>query len=299
MKKIALVGASMRIRAFVQALKKNYAGTHRLCAVIDVDDGKMRAFSESVGLELPRYTDFDRLCTETEPDLLLISTVDCFHRDYLVKGLDRKIACISEKPLCVNVEQCRDILAAQQRNPGVFAATSHNARYHVTARTVKRLLDDGAIGRVNSISYAEMLDYGHGASYFRRWNRRKALSGGLQIHKSSHHFDKINWWLRSRVASLSATGGLRAYGPNASPFRGERCATCPHTGQCRFAVDYAAGKYIDFDLFLKYRSANSYTPDQCVFSPEIDIEDFLSVGMNCENGVFVNYTLAAHCNYEG
>jgi predicted dehydrogenase len=299
MKKIALVGASMRICAFVKALKKDYAKTHRLCAVMDIDDGKMRGFNESIGLDLPRYTDFDRMCDEMKPDILLISTVDCFHRDYIVKGLDRKISCISEKPLCVNSEQCRDIIAAQRRNPGIFAATSHNARYHVAARTVKRLLEEGAIGRVSSVSYAEMLDYGHGASYFRRWNRKKELSGGLQIHKSSHHFDKINWWLNSRATTLTATGGLRAYGPKASPFHGERCATCPHTGKCRFAVDYKSGNYINFDIFMKYRSENSYTPDQCVFSPEIDIEDFLSVGFNCENGVCVNYTLAAHCNYEG
>ncbi|MFA6294745.1 MAG: Gfo/Idh/MocA family oxidoreductase, partial [Victivallales bacterium] len=177
MKKIALVGASMRICAFVQALKRDYAKTHQLCAVMDIDDGKMRGFNESVGLDLPRYSDFDRMCDETKPDLLLISTVDCFHRDYIVKGLDRKIACISEKPLCVNLEQCRDIIAAQRRNPGIFAATTHNARYHVAACAVKHLLDEDVIGKVNSVSYAEMLDYGHGASYFRRWNRKKELSG--------------------------------------------------------------------------------------------------------------------------
>ncbi|OGV55956.1 MAG: hypothetical protein A2017_07775 [Lentisphaerae bacterium GWF2_44_16] len=297
--KIVLVGASMRIKAFVYALLKDYADTHELCAVMDVDDGKMRGFNETLKIDLPRYTDFEKMCDEIRPDLVLISTVDYFHRDYILKSLDRKISCISEKPLCVNIEQCRDILAAQKRNPEVFAATSHNARYHVAARAVKRLLDEDAIGKVNSVHYAEMLDLEHGASYFRRWNRVKKLSGGLQIHKSSHHFDKLNWWLNSRVASLTASGGLKVYGSNASPFHGENCSSCPHTSRCRFAVDYKKDTCIDFSIFTKYRAENSYIPDKCVFSPEIDIEDFLSVGLNYENGVCVNYTLAAHCNYEG
>jgi predicted dehydrogenase len=299
MKKIAFVGASMRSRAFVRALKKDYAETHQLCAVMDIDDGKMRGFNESIGIDLPRYTDFDQMCDETRPDLLLISTVDYFHRDYIVKSLDRKIAFICEKPLCVNIEQCRDIITAQKRNPEVSAATSHNARYHVMARTIKRLLDEGAIGRVNSVNYAEMLDFEHGTSYFRRWNRKKELSGGLQIHKSSHHFDKLNWWLNSHVAAVNASGALRSFGADASPFHGENCETCPHTAKCRFVVDYEKKNYIDFDIFMKYRSEDSYIPNKCVFSPEIDIEDFLNVGLAYENGVSVNYTLAAHCNYEG
>ena len=299
MKKIAFVGASMRIRAFARALKENYAQNHQLCAVMDIDDGKMRGFNDSIGVDLPRFIDFDQMCEEVKPDLLLISTVDCSHRDYIVKSLNRKIAFICEKPLCVNIEQCRDIITAQQRNPEVSAATSHNARYHVAARTVKKLLEEGAIGRVNSVSYAEMLDMEHGASYFRRWNRKKELSGGLQIHKSSHHFDKLNWWLNSRVENIVASGSLRNYGAAASPFRGENCATCPHTGKCRFAVDYEKRNYIDFELFRKYASEGSYIPDKCVFSPEIDIEDFLNVGLFYVNGVSVNYTLAAHCNYEG
>ena len=299
MKKIALVGASMRICAFVKALKKDYTENYQICALMDIDKGKMRAFIELMDIDMHTYTDFDKMCCEIKPDLLLISTVDYFHRDYIVKALNRKIAFICEKPLCVNIEQCQDIIMAQQQNPEVFAVTSHNARYHIAARTVKKILNEGTIGRVNSVNYAEMLDFKHGASYFRRWNRIKKLSGGLQIHKSSHHFDRLNWWLDSNAESLNAMGGLRAYGAKASTFHGERCIDCEHSRKCRFVVDYNNASCINYDLFLKYHIGNSYTPDRCVFAPEIDIEDYLSIGIKYENGVNVNYTLSAHCNYEG
>ena len=297
MKKIALVGASTRVRAFVRTLKKDYAATHRIVAVMDPDAGKTRAFVESMELPAACYRDFDLMCREEKPDILLISTVDCYHRDFVVKGLDAKISVLCEKPLCTTLEHCRDILLARARNPDVHAATMHNARYHAAARRVKQLLDDGAIGRVNSVHYAEMLDFRHGASYFRRWNSRRVFSGGLQIHKSSHHFDKLNWWLSSKAVEVTAAGGLRRYGAAASPFRGERCQTCRHAAECRFAA--TPEYYRDYDICYQYADADSYKPDGCVFSPDIDIEDFLSAGIRFANGVYANYTLAAHCNFEG
>ncbi len=294
---VALIGTSIRVRPYVYTLKQDYADTHRICALLDTDAGKMRAFKENLELDVPCFSDFDQLCAETSPDLLLVTTVDCYHSEYIVKALNRQISCISEKPLCVSADQCRDILRAQMRNPQVYAVTSHNARYHIAARTIKRLLEDEAIGPVKSVHYAEMLDLDHGTSYFRRWNRRRAFSGGLQIHKASHHFDKLNWWLNSKAVEVTATGGLRNFGPDASPFHGENCRTCPHTAECRFVAPQQ--HYRSFDIAFQYPAAGSYTPDLCVFSPEIDIEDFLSVGIKFANGVYANYTLAAHSNYEG
>ena len=57
-----------------------------------------------------------------------------------------------------------------------------------------------------------MLDTKHGADYFRRWHRDKAHSGGLLVHKASHHFDLVNWWIQSAPTRVFASGGLRFYG---------------------------------------------------------------------------------------
>lgn len=29
----------------------------------------------------------------------------------------------------------------------------------------------------------------------RRWHREKQNSGGLLVHKATHHFDLVNWWI--------------------------------------------------------------------------------------------------------
>lgn len=301
--RIALVGASIRATAFVKALLRDYSENWEIVGVMDTDTGKIRGFQEYLGLNVPAFTDFETLCDSTGPDRLLISTIDVFHEKYIVKAMDRKIGVISEKPLCINAAQCRSILAARRRNPEIFAVTSHNARYDSLTQTLKKLVDDGTIGKVLSMEYHEMLDHVHGTSYFRRWNSRRKYSNGLELHKASHHFDKINYLLNSRAATVSASGKLTHYGANAPHrFSGERCSACPHLDECEYAVRYheEKGNIVTYTTFYKYRTdPASYTPDLCVFSPEIDIEDNFSASVEYENGTFCSYSLCAHANCEG
>ena len=213
MKNIAVVGCGLRIVAFARALRETYCKTHKIVALMDNDPGKMAGFAKRTELEeVPQYTDFDLMCAEVKPDLVIIGTIDTFHADYIVRALDKKIGVISEKPLCTTQEQCLAIREACRRNPEVFAVTSHNSRYRPVAQTLKKVLDSGVIGEIQSVEYRELLDRIHGKSYFRRWNSRRKYSNGLQLHKSSHHFDKLNFLLNSYAVEVSATGALVAYG---------------------------------------------------------------------------------------
>ena len=210
MKKIGFIGASNRVGAFVKILKERFSDTHTFAGVMDCDPGKMKGFCEIHGLDIPHFTDFDALCDEVKPDILLITTVDSTHCDYVVKALDRKISCVVEKPLCISLEQCRQIAAARARNPEVFAVTSHNARYYPALQKMKAMIDGGEIGKILRIEYTDMLDREHGKSYFRRWNSRRKFSNGLQLHKSCHHFDRMNYLLNSHAVSVTADGSRTA-----------------------------------------------------------------------------------------
>jgi len=222
--------------------------------------------------------------------MVIIGTVDCFHAGYVIRALDRKIAVVSEKPLCINMEQCREILEAHHRNPEVFAVTSHNSRYRPVARKVRAVVDSGAIGRVISVEYRETLDRVHGKSYFRRWNSHREHSNGLELHKSCHHFDKMNYILQSYAVEVTASGCLLNYGAKAPhAFEGEFCHTCPHKDECPDFFEY------EKELF----DSDMYTPDQCIWSPKITIEDNFSAGIRFANGVYANYSLCAAADYEG
>lgn len=290
MSRIGLIGASTRVAAFVNVLKKDFAEQHTICGVMDCDAGKMKGFCEFCELDIPCHTDFEKFCDECAPDMVIITTVDATHASYLTKCLDKKISCIVEKPLCISVEQCKEISEALKRNPEVFAVTSHNARYSPAFQEMKKIIDSGKLGRIMRVEYTDMLDLMHGKSYFRRWNSRRKNSNGLELHKSTHHFDRLNYLLNSHAVEVIADGTLTAYGANAPhKFEGIHCHDCKHKDEC---PDY-------FEYNKKIFQSDMYTPDMCIYSPEIDIEDNFGAVIRFANGVLGTYSLCAHTQYEG
>lgn len=293
MARIALVGASSRVSAFVSVLRRSekLKGLHEFVALFDIDPGKMKGFCQKFALQVPCFTDFDKMCDEARPELVIVTTMDATHAEYVIRAMDRKIAVVSEKPLCINAEQCRKIRDARSRNPEVFAVTSHNARYGPLTVKLKSMLDEGVIGRVLRMEYSELLDRRHGTSYFRRWNSRRACSNGLELHKSCHHFDKMNFLLDSRAAEVTAMGALSYHGQkNPHKYEGVRCHECRHKDVCPDFFEY------DKELFT---SDAIYTPDLCIWSPDIDIEDDYAGVIRFENGVMCSYSVCAHAQYEG
>ena len=95
-----------------------------------------------------------------------------------------------------------------------------NYRYSPRNSALKEIIQSGVIGKVTSIDFSWVLDTVHGADYFRRWHREKKNSGGLLIHKASHHFDLVNWWIDDVPERVFASGGLKFYGDKNAAERG-------------------------------------------------------------------------------
>jgi len=201
----------------------------------------------------------------------------------------------SEKPLCTTAAQCRAILTAAKRSKGQCFVT-HNLRYAAATGQIRDIIRAGTLGKVSFIQFDETLDRCHGADYFRRWHREFAHSGGLLIHKASHHFDMLNWWAGAKPADVRAHGRLAFYGKN-GPFRGKRCLGCKHARKCAFYADMFVHD-VYRDMYLKAEGEDGYVRDGCVFDPSIDICDQMAVLIRYVNGIDVSYTLNAFSPYE-
>ena len=284
---------------FAQPMLDNPFRHSELVGFFDHNKLRVQAANELLGCHLPGYTNFDRMLIELDPDGVIIASRDDTHARYIIAALEAGKRVISEKPLCVNARQARDILAAAKRAKarGGSCWVTHNMRYMPEISECKRQLDAGVIGALKAITFEEMLDRRHGADYFRRWHRQKKNSGGLLIHKASHHFDVLNWLAGSLPNELTAKGGLLFYGSNGA-FRGTRCAGCRHARKCDFFADMWQSEQ-NRKLYLDPEKADGYMRDGCVFDPIIDIEDQASVLYNYANGVHVTYTLTAFASYEG
>ncbi|MCL1793297.1 MAG: Gfo/Idh/MocA family oxidoreductase [Oscillospiraceae bacterium] len=298
-KKYALAGASSRAyQSYVAPLLGKYADTVEFAGIYDVNPGRSEIISKNFG-NIPVYLDFDEMLEKEKPDAVIVTTVDAYHSDYVIRSMEFGCEVVVEKPLTIDAEKCRAILEAEKQ----FAkkvTVIFNLRYTPFAGKLKELVSGGAVGEVYNVHFEWLLDrvmaFGaHGASYFRRWNSRMAKSGGLLLHKCTHHFDFVNWLIGANPKKVSAFGKLNVYGKNGA-YRGENCRRCDHAEECPFYC-----KLSDFErqFYAEQEKYDGYYKDGCVFSDEIDIYDTVSLNVLYDKGQTMSYSLNAAAAYEG
>lgn len=304
MKRYVLVGASGRaLYMYAKPIVEEHSASSEIVGIFDTNPLRSEALRTMAGLTCPVYTNFESMIGDLKPDRAIITTIDRTHHDYIIRCLDAGVDVITEKPMTIDAEKCEAILAAEKRT-GREITVTFNYRFTPYVSAVKRAIVDGIIGDVLNVDFEYMLDTVHGADYFRRWHARKENSGGLLVHKSTHHFDLINWWIMEEPVEVMAFGTRRFYGPTRDA-RGERCLTCGHKNTCEFYFDIEAPMFgvdlADFNrlLYRECESADGYVRDRCVFSDEIDIEDSMSVNVKYSGGALLSYSLIAHSPYEG
>jgi predicted dehydrogenase len=296
MKSYAFAGASGRaFHMFALPIVRSYVDSARIAAIFDINQHRARLLSGLCG-NLPVFDEFDAMLRDARPDCVIVTTIDRYHHEYIIRALDAGCDVITEKPMTIDDAKCRAILEAERRS-GKNVTVTFNYRFTPYATAIKQALRDGKVGRVLNIDFEWLLDRRHGADYFRRWHRRMENSGGLLVHKSTHHFDLINWWLDDAPEQVSAFGALQFYGPTRNE-RGERCSTCDFARTCEFFVDLKADPAMKA-LYFDAEGEDGYFRDRCVFSDEIDIYDTMSVAVRYTGGAQLAYSLVAYSPYEG
>lgn len=307
-RRYAIVGLGSRRMMYQDAIERDYRDHAELVAVCDLNPGRLKLAqlrSGKNGAAVPRgylHSEFDAMLRETKPDMLIVTTVDSTHDDYIVRALDAGVDVVTEKPMTTDPAKCQRILDACART-GRHVRVLFNYRYTPPRTQVKELLMSGAIGEVRSIDFQWLLNTHHGADYFRRWHGEKKFSGGLMVHKATHHFDLVNWWLGAIPVTVHATGKREYYTPEMARRFGlqshhERCHTCPEQEKCGFFFSLAQDPKLK-ELYLDQEAHDGYFRDRCVFHPRIDIEDTMNVIVGYDDGVTLSYSLNAFNAWEG
>lgn len=266
-----------------------------IAGLYDPNASRADYFSEECG-GLPVFDDFDDMLRAVRPDAVIVTSVDCTHDDYIVRALHAGCDVISEKPMTTDVPKCRRILEAEKET-GKHVQVTFNCRFMPYMVRVKELIRTGALGDIYNVDLRWKLDRSHGADYYRRWHRYLKNSGSLLVHKSTHHFDLVNWWIGQEPVAVSAAGRLNFYGKN-GVCRAERCASCADHEKCGFYFDLKSSAF-DAPLYLGCEKADGYYRDRCVFAPDIDIYDTMSVTVEYSAGALMSYSLISYSPYEG
>jgi len=308
-KKYAVVGTGARVPMFIDPICSKYSEISELVGLCDASETRRTYHQQRLAKEfgaplVPTYSDFDLMIKAQKPDVVIVCTPDSLHHEFVVKALEAGAEVISEKPLTIDAPKCRDIFDAVRRTGGKVR-TTFNMRWTPGVTKVRELINAGEIGTVKHLDFEYFLNTFHGADYFRRWHSQKHISGGLLLHKSTHHFDVINWWLDGIPSEVFAMGDLVFYGKKNAVARGDERLTryARYTG-AKEAEDDPFRLSLDEnitmrDLYLNAEADSGYVRDRNVFRDEIDIEDSMSLLIKYRSGAMVTYSLTAYSPYEG
>ena len=308
-KRYVQVGVGGRARFFYQTIVKDYRETSELLAFCDINQTRMnyanKMLTEECGSSaIPTYniSDFDKMIEEQKPDTVIVTSIDRTHHKYIIRAMELGCDVISEKPMTIDEVKCQAILDAIKRT-GKQLRVTFNYRYAPHNTKIRELIMDGVIGKVNSVHFEWLLNTSHGADYFRRWHRDKRNSGGLLVHKSTHHFDLVNFWLGSTPKTVFAMGDLMFYGRENAENRGEtkfysRVHGSENAIGDPFALNMEENQGLR-EMYLDAEKDDGYIRDQSVFGDCINIEDTMGVMVRYNSNAILTYSLNAYMPWEG
>jgi predicted dehydrogenase len=303
----ALIGAGGRGMDAYAPYALQHPNELKFTAVAEPDEERRRRFAQLYGIPAERCfrNDEELLSKPQMADVALICTQDRLHFRPAVAAMTQGYHLLLEKPMSPDPRECVEIgrVAAET---GRVVVVCHVLRYTEFYRTIKRVLDEGRLGRLISIQHNENVAYWHQALSFVRgpWNN-SVVSSPMILAKSCHDMDIILWFAGADCTHLSSFGSLTHFrAENAPPGAPEFCQDgCPHEDACPW---YAPAYYLhsDFSTWAfgvsaqasaeeKLRGLRQSKHGRCVYRCDNDVVDHQVVNFEFANQVTAVFTMTA------
>lgn len=285
--RIGIVGAGGRgILNFGLNFARQQADHVRLTALADPNRARMEAGCELLGAKLDLHTDPAEMAARKDLDAIVITSPDYLHEEHCLLALRHGKHVLVDKPLATTGAGCLRVIEAARRGDRVLYM-GFNLRHDRVLRRLKDLVSADTFGRLFSMQAIE--HYNGGRTYMSRWNRLRAKSGGLWIHKGSHDFDIINWVLApARPVRVSCIANVSVLKREGLPFAvkdgvepGPTCSACPYAALCPDCYPTARAFPDDADLSRRYaamwndktQAEDRYAKDICMYLSDKDTHD--------------------------
>ena len=308
--RLAIVGAGNRGRFSYGRWCRHRPDLARVVAVAEPDPVRRADMSEEHSIAPEReYSDWRELIGNLAGiDAVIIATLDDKHVEPAVDFLKAGMDILLEKPIAPTHAGIERVRAAARESRGTVTI-GHVLRYTPMFGTLKRLIDDGAIGELRGINHAEHVGFRlftHG--YVRGNWRRKELSSPIILSKCCHDLDLMRWWAGARWTSVSSTGELTQFRSDRAPEGApDYCLDgCPIESSCPF---HAGRYYIDNNPDPDEHPISVITNDpstegrvaalrsgpygRCVYRCDNDVPDHQESVFTFENGVRASFTMTA------
>lgn len=142
------------------------------------------------------------------PDVAMVTTSTSSHIEVALEAAERGCHLFIEKPLSHTLDGV-DLLLSVVQEKGLMTLAGCNMRFHPGLATIKKLLDDDAVGKVVAVRVQSgqwLPDWHPWEDYRTGYSARQDLGGGI-ILDGVHELDYISWLMGSEVQQVSCFAG--------------------------------------------------------------------------------------------
>jgi|TARA_B100000315_G_scaffold247623_1_gene276583 predicted dehydrogenase len=210
--KIGLVGTGSIARAHLPAFKQ-FPDSVELTAACDIREEAAQRLAAGAG-NIAVYTDMETMLRQADIDAVDICTTHDQHVQLVLQAAQSGKHILLEKPMGINMVECRDMLAATDA-AGVTFMVAQCLRYLPHSQVLREMIVDGEFGEVwalRSDNFAAMVPP---RSKVTQTSRRpstwyldgKQAGGGALISQATHHIDLFRYYI-GEVRRVTATSWM-------------------------------------------------------------------------------------------
>jgi len=185
-----------------------------IVGLVDIKPEAAQSLAERKALNCPIFTDIRDAIQTTEANLVFDVSIPASH--YAIAAAAMKLGCdvFSEKPLAETIQQCADLVRIA-REFGRTHAVMQNRRYDPRIRALRKIVEDGTIGKVGFTS----ADFFIGAHF---GGFRDTMQSPLLLDMAIHTFDQARLITGANPVSVYC----HEFNPHGSWYAGNAMALC-------------------------------------------------------------------------
>ena len=198
----ALIGCGRISSNHIKAAVNN---SLEIVAICDLKEEQMESLLEREGLSkdlsIKRYTDYQKMLSEQNPDLVSIATESGSHAEIAISCICQGIHVIIEKPMAMSMKDADEIVRLSEKK-NVKVSACHQNRFNIAVQEMRKALEMGRFGKLS-----------HGSIHV-RWNRsceyyEQALwrgtweqDGGALMNQCIHGLDLLRWTFGREITEV-------------------------------------------------------------------------------------------------
>ncbi len=185
--RVALVGCGTIAPNHVKGI---LSAGQTLVAVCDIDRSHAENLLQKFSLDLPIYTDYERMLNLEKPDAVHICTPHYLHAPMIVSALKKNINVLCEKPLGISIADLESIKKAEMGSTAMLGVCLQN-RYEPNFAKLREIAkSDGVKSAYGAVVWKRDADYYASGA----WRGKYATEGGgVMINQALHTLDLLQF----------------------------------------------------------------------------------------------------------